>query len=53
MLKDGPLGDAQGNGNIADSRRVISMLGKVKRGGLDDAAALRLGTGTHLALALV
>ena len=42
VLEDGTLGDAEGDSDVTDSGRVISMLGEMLGGDFDDASALRL-----------
>ena len=53
VLEDGAFGDAKGDGDVADSGRVIAMLGKMLRGGFDDAAALCLRAWAGWGLTLV
>ena len=53
MLEDGTFGDAEGDGDVADPRGMISVLGEMLSGGFDDAAALRLRTRARGRLALI
>ena len=49
MLKDRTLGDTQFGGDVADTRGVIAVFGKVPHGGIHDKSALtfRAGAGRH------
>jgi hypothetical protein len=53
VLKNGAFGNAKREGDVTDSDRMMTTLGKMLRGSVDDAAALRLRPGTSESLALV
>src|SRR5215467_4987327 len=47
MLKDRTLRDAQFGRDVADSRGMVTLLGKVARGHVNDAGALGFRSRTH------
>src|ERR1035437_9821837 len=53
VLENGAFGNAERDGDVTDAGRVITLLGQMFRGNLDDAAALRVRTWTRGIPALV
>ena len=46
VLEDGTFGDAECGGNVADAGGLVTVLGEVLHGSVDDAGALGFGPGT-------